>query len=177
MSLWLWAHPGQGLPFQPPCSPPGPAFWGLLNRASAPAQGRLPRPLLLAPSAALGSTLPRLVGVPGHQFTSSRAGEGEGGSSDLPGPPFPLRPRAWSCHCHGETWPLGGEGSHRVGGASCGVEEFHLYSYHTLGIWGGRGSLGHSPSMKGNQTVNGSAGALLALSPSPGVFPWEPLAL
>lgn len=44
-------------------------------------------------------------------------------------------------------------------------------------FWGGRGSLGHSPSMKGNQTVNGSAGALLALSPSPGVFPWEPLAL
>lgn len=81
-------------------------------------------------------------------------------------------------HCQGETAPLGAEDGHqRGGGPRRGVDEFHLYLHHTLGSWGGRGARSHSPSMKRNQTVNGSVGTLPALSPSPGVFPWEPLAL
>lgn len=43
----------------------------------------------LAPSAAVGMPPPQA----GLQFTSSRAGEGKAGSSDLPGPTFPLRLR------------------------------------------------------------------------------------
>jgi len=132
-----------------------------------------------AHSAAVGTPPPQAGGVPGLQFTSSRAGEGKGGELRPARPHLPSqtqsmfvvtakgRPGHWV-----ERAAIRG-----VGGPRCGVEEFHLHSHHTLGIWGGRGALGHSPSMKGNQTVNGSAGTLLALSPSLGVFPWEPLAL
>lgn len=160
-------------------SSPGPAVsGGLLNQAGAPAQGGFPHPCPWHPQLLWRCPLPRLAGVPGFQFTSSRAREGEGGELR------PARPHLPSQTQNMFMVTAKGRPGHWVeravvagGGARCGVEEFHLYSQHTLGISGGRGALGHSPSMKGNQTVNGNVGRLLPLSLSASVSPWKPLAL
>lgn len=103
-----------------------------------------------------------------------------GRSLEPPGPTSPLRPQR-ARHVHGhrqvEAWPRsGGDSWQRGGGPRHGVEEFHFYSHHTLGISGAGEPWATPPVLKGSQTVNVTASALLALSPEPAFFPGEPLA-
>lgn len=163
------------------CSSPGPAvLWGAPESGLSPSPGWVSSSMPLAPSAAMGMPPPqagRGPWLPVHQLQGK--GRRRWGARTCQAPPSLSDPEHVHGHCQGEAWSLDGEGSHQrgCGGARRGVEEFHLYSQHTLGISGGRGALGHSPSMKGNQTVNGSVGILLPLSLSAGVSPWKPLAL
>lgn len=81
---------GQNVPVALGQPRPGPAFpatlltsWtsilGAPESCLSPSPGRASSSLPPGTLSCLGSPLPRLVGVPGHQFTSSRAGEGEVG--------------------------------------------------------------------------------------------------